>query len=52
MFLARTFELDTWNCGNPLAGWLNAALGLLTRFIPDYPPPIPFAQKYRKRDWL
>jgi len=52
MFLPRTFELDTWNCGNPLVGWLDAALGLLTRFIPDYPPPIPIPEKYRKRDWL
>jgi hypothetical protein len=52
MFLAEPFELDTWNGGNPLAGWLNAALGLLSRYIPDYPPPIPIAEKYRKRDWL
>jgi len=28
MFLAKTFELDTWNCGNPLVGWVNTALGL------------------------
>src|SRR3974390_3319322 len=34
MFLAKTFELDTWNGGNPLAGWLNATLGLLSRYIP------------------
>src|SRR6516225_12129284 len=26
MFLAKTFELDTWNCGNPLVGWVNTAL--------------------------
>jgi hypothetical protein len=52
MFLAKTFELNTWNCGNSLVGWLNAGLGLLSRFIPDYPPPIPIAEKYRKRDWL
>ena len=52
MFLVNTFELDTWNCGNPLVGWLDAALGLLCRFIPDYPPPIPIAEKYRKRNWL
>ena len=52
MFLAGTFELDTCNCGNPLVGWLNAAHGLLRRFIPDYPPPIPITEKYRKRDWL
>ena len=52
MFLAKTFELDTWNCGNPLVGWVNTALGLLSRFIPEYPPPIPIAEKYRKRNWL
>jgi hypothetical protein len=52
MFLAKTFELDTWNCGNPLVGWLDAALGLISRIIPDYPPPIPIAKKYRKPNWL
>ena len=52
MLLVTTFELDTWNRGNPLVGWLNAALGLLRHFIPDYPPPIPIAEKYRKRNWL
>jgi hypothetical protein len=52
MFLAKTFELDTRNAGNPVVGWLDAALGLVSRFIPDDPPPIPIAKKYRKRDWL
>ena len=52
MFLAKTFELDTRNAGNPAVGWLDVALGLLSRFIPDYPPPIPIAKKYRKRDWF
>jgi hypothetical protein len=52
MFLPKSFELDTWNCGNPLVGWFNAALGFLSRFIPDYPPPIPIAEKYRKKNWL
>jgi hypothetical protein len=52
MFVAEPFELDTWNGGNPLAGWLNAAPGLLSRYIPDHPPPIPIAEKYRKRDWI
>jgi hypothetical protein len=52
MFLAKTFELDTRNAGNPVVGWLDAALGLVSRFIPDDPPPIPIAEKYRKRDWL
>jgi hypothetical protein len=49
---AKTFELDTWNCGNPLVGWLDTALRLLSQFIPDYPPPIPITEKYRRRDWL
>jgi hypothetical protein len=52
MFLAKPFELDTRNAGNPVVGWLDAALGLVSRFIPDYPPQIPIAEKYRKRDWL
>jgi hypothetical protein len=52
MFLAKTFELDARNAGNPVVGWLDAALGLVSRFIPDDPPPIPIAEKYRKRDWL
>jgi hypothetical protein len=52
MFLAKTFELDTRNAGNQVVGWLDAALGLVSRFIPDDPPPIPIAEKYRKRDWL
>ena len=51
MFLAKPFELDARNAGNPLAGWLDAALGLLSHFIPDYPPPIPIAEKYRMKDW-
>jgi hypothetical protein len=51
MFLAKPFELDTWNYGNPIAGWLDAALGMLSRFIPAYPPPIPIEEKYRKRTW-
>lgn len=52
MFLAKTFELDTRNAGNPVIGWLDAALGLVSRFIPDDPPPIPIAEEYRKPDWL
>jgi hypothetical protein len=52
MFLAKPFELGTRNAGNPVVGWLDAAVGLVSRFVPDYPPPIPIAEKYRKRDWL
>ena len=52
MFLAKPFALDTRNAGNPVVGWLDAALGLVSRFVPDYPPPIPLAEEYRKRDWL
>ena len=50
--LAKPFALDTRNAGNPVVGWLDAALGLVSRFVPDYPPPIPIAEEYRKRDWL
>jgi hypothetical protein len=52
MLLAKAFELDTANRGNPLVEWLDAALGVVTRFIPDAPPPIPFTEKYRRRTWL
>jgi hypothetical protein len=52
MFLAQAFALDTRNSGNPLVGWLDAALGVVSRFIPDAPPRIPIMDKYRKRDWL
>jgi hypothetical protein len=52
MFLAKPFALDTYNAGNPAVGWLDAALGLVSRFVPDYPPPIPIAEKCRERDWL
>ncbi len=52
MFLAKPFALGTRNGGNPVVGWLDVALGLLSRFIPEYPPAIPIAKKYRKRDWL
>jgi hypothetical protein len=44
MVLAKTFELDTRNAGNPVVGWLDAALGLVSRFIPDDPPPIPIPE--------
>jgi hypothetical protein len=52
MFLAKAFELDIGNSGNPVVGWLDAALGIVSRFVPDEPPPIPFTDKYRRRDWL
>ncbi len=52
MFLAKPFALDTRNAGNPVVGWLDATLGLVSRFVPDHPPPIPIADKYRKQDWL
>jgi|HubBroStandDraft_6_1064221.scaffolds.fasta_scaffold105507_2 hypothetical protein len=52
MLLAKAFELDTGNSGNPLVGWLDAALSAVRRFIPDVPPPIPFSDKYRRRNWL
>jgi hypothetical protein len=52
MLLAKTFELDTANYGNPLVGWLDTALSAVSRFIPDAPPPIPLTDKYRRRNWL
>jgi hypothetical protein len=52
MLLAKAFELDAVNRGNPLVGWLDTALNVASRFIPDVPPPIPFSERYRKRTWL
>jgi len=41
MFLRERFELDVENHGNPLVAWLNAALRMVAKLIPDYPPPMP-----------
>jgi len=52
MLLAKPFELETVNRGNPLVGWLDTALNVVSRFIPDVPPAIPFSERYRRRTWL
>jgi hypothetical protein len=51
MFLAEPIELDTENLGNPLARWIDMALGRLNQFMPAYPPAIPIREKYRKGHW-
>jgi hypothetical protein len=50
-FLTERFELDLENSGNRLIAWMGAALNLVTRYIPDYPPPIPIMEKRRKAEW-
>jgi hypothetical protein len=52
MFLADRFELDVRSSGNRVIAWVSAALDVATRFIPDYPPPIPTLEKRRKKEWL
>jgi len=51
MFLAECFELDVENRGNWLIGWIGAALNVVARYIPEYPPPIPVMQKKQKGEW-
>jgi hypothetical protein len=51
MLLAHRLELDVENRGNPLIGWLGAALNAVARYIPEYPPPIPITQKKPKGTW-
>lgn len=36
MFLAERLELDVENHGNPLMGWIGAALQGAARYIPQY----------------
>jgi len=52
MFLADRLELDVKSRGNRVIAWISAALDVATRFIPDYPPPIPTLEKRRKEEWL
>ena len=52
MFLADRLELDIENRGNRAIGWFAAALDLVIRFVPDYPPPIPILEKRPKEEWL
>jgi hypothetical protein len=51
MFLAKSFELDVENRGNPSVAWLDAALSAVNRFIPAYPPAIPIGRKNNKGVW-
>jgi hypothetical protein len=51
MFLAEGFELDVENRGYRLIGWIGAALNVVARYIPEYPPPLPVTQKKRKGEW-
>ena len=52
MFLAERLELDVENRGNRLIAWIGALLNLVTRYVPDYPPPIPLLERQRKPEWL
>jgi hypothetical protein len=52
MFLAERLELDVENRGNRVIAWIGALLNLLTRYVPDYPPPIPLLERQRKPEWL
>ncbi len=45
MFLSENFELDVENCGNPLVVLLDAAVAVVARFIPAYPPEMPLPSK-------
>jgi hypothetical protein len=48
MFLAERLERDVENQGNRLIAWTGALLNLVTRYVPDYPPPIPLLERQRK----
>lgn len=52
MFLAERLELDVENRGNRLIAWIGALLNLVTRYVPDYPPPIPLLERQRQPEWL
>ena len=52
LFLAERLELDVENPGNRLIAWFGALLNLVTRYVPDYPPPIPLLERQRKAEWL
>jgi hypothetical protein len=38
--------------GNRAVAWVNAALDVVTRFLPDYPHSTPMLEKRRKEKWL
>ena len=48
MIIHRSFELDIENQGNRLVAWLDAALGMLARIIPAYPPAMPIRREIFK----
>jgi len=48
MVIHGWFELDVENQGNRLVAWLDAALGVLGRIIPAYPPAMPIRRKIFK----
>ena len=52
MFLADRLELDIESRGYRVIAWISAVLDLMSRFISDYPPPIPMLEKRRKKEWL
>jgi len=51
MVLGEHLELDVENRGNRLVGWISAALGVVARYIPEYPPAIPTLRKNRRGEW-
>ncbi len=52
MLLAKPFELEAVNAGNPIVGWIDAVLDLVSRFIPDYPAADSDCGKLGERDFL
>ena len=52
MFLAKRLELDVENDGSRLVVWIGAVLKLLTRYVPEYPPPVLILDRRPKSKWL
>ena len=52
MFLSARLDLDIENRGNRLVALLGGLLKLLTRYVPDYPPPIPMLDRRPRSKWL
>ncbi len=50
MFLADCLELDVENRGPRAIAWISAALDYITRYVPDYPPPIPMLEKRCRKE--
>jgi hypothetical protein len=51
MFPGEGLELDVANRGNPVVAWIDAALGVMNRFIPASPPPAPIGRKRSRGEW-